>query len=123
LHTSLLNNMEITMKKTLLLIALTCILSACGGHGYEGTYQSEVDSKAFGGMAKMMPKSTLTIGSNYIENEGKRIDMEEIFVRESNGKEYLILKSEQGEESFEITKDQALLKNMGMISIKFVRID
>lgn len=110
--------------KVLVIAALVATLSACGGHGYEGTYKSEVTSKGFGSMAGMMPNMTLTIGSGYVEQDGKRVEMDEIFVRENNGRQYLVFKSENNrEEAMEIFDDGSLGQDLGMAKIKFVLVN
>jgi len=110
--------------KILVIAVLAVALSACGDHGYEGTYQSEVTSKGFGSMAGMMPKTTLTIGSDYIEQNGKRVEMDEIFVRVNNDRQYLVFKSSTNrEEAMEIFDDGSLGQDLGMAKIKFVPVD
>lgn len=104
-------------------MTLCLMLTACGGHGYEGTYESKVESGMIGNMSKMLPKTIITIGDNYIESQGKRIDMDNIFVRNTNGKKYLILEKGNDEQSFEIAKDGSLVQNMGMINIRFIKQD
>lgn len=111
------------MLRNAILLSLTLLLAACGGHGFEGKYESKVESGMLGNMANMMPQSTLIIGSDYIESDGKRVEMDEIFVRDSNGKEYLVLKRGESEEVFEIADDKVLVQDMGMMKIKFVRVD
>ena len=111
------------MIRKLLVMSLALVLSACGGHGFEGKYESKVESKMLGGMAKMMPKTTLTIGTDYIESKGKRVAMDDIFVRESEDKSYLILVKGESEQAFEIVADDILVQDMGMAKIKFVKVD
>lgn len=111
------------MFRKAILLSLCMMLAACGGHGFEGKYESKVESGMLGNMANMMPQSTLIIGSDFIENDGKRVEMDEIFVRESNGKAYLVLSKGGSEEVFEIADDKVLVQDMGMMKIKFVRVD
>jgi len=111
------------MLKKIIILSLTLLLAACGGHGYEGKYESKVESAMLGSMSTMMPKTTITIGSDFIESKGKRVEMDDIFVRESNGKKYLVLLKGSDEEAFEITSGDSLLQNMGMMKIKFVKVD
>lgn len=104
-------------------ITMLCLsLLACGGHGFEGTYKSSVDSEMLNQMMSKLPQSTLTIGSDYIESNGRRAEVEEIFVRESNGKEFLIIKIGKKEESLEIIDKNTLQQNLGMAKIVFKRV-
>ena len=108
--------------KYLFVIMLSLSLFACGGHGFEGTYKSSVDSKMLNNMMGKLPQSTLTIGSDYIESDGRRTEVDEIFIRESNGKEYLIIKMDNKEDALEIVDENTLQQDMGMMKIKFKRV-
>lgn len=110
------------LVKNIFVLVLSLSLFACGGHGYEGTYKSSVDSKMFNNMMSKMPQSTLTIGSDYIESDGRRTEVDEIFTRESNGKKYLIIKVGDKEDALEIIDDNTLQQDMGMVKIKFKRV-
>lgn len=110
------------LLKNIIVAGLSIILVACGGHGYEGTYQSSVDSKMMNQYMNKMPKSTMTIGRDYIESNGSRTEVDEIFVRESNGKEYLIIKIGNKEDAIEIVDENTLQQDMGMMKIKFKRV-
>lgn len=75
-------------------------------------------------MAGMMPNMTLTIGNDYVEQDGKRVEMDEIFVRENNGRQYLVFKSEnKSEDAMEIFDDGSLGQDLGMAKIKFVLVN
>ena len=104
-------------------IAVAALLSliGCGEHGYEGTYQSQVESGMLGKMSKMMPKTTLVIGTDYIETDGKRIEVDEIIVRVSGGKSYLVIKSGQDEQSLEIINENTLKQDMGLVKVIYKR--
>ena len=116
------------IMKTIKILAVTlCItlLSACGSHGYEGTYKMDTSKK--GGMGSLLGgfgvSTSFTIGTDYIEAEGQRTEVDEIFVRESGGKKYLVLKTEAGEDTFTIVDDKTLLQGNAMMSFRFVRVD
>ena len=108
--------------KYLFVVMLSVSLFACGGHGYEGTYQSSVDSKMMNQYMNKMPKSTMTIGPDYVESNGSRTEVDEIFVRESNSKKYLIIKMGDNEQVLEIVDENTLQQDMGMMKIKFKRV-
>ena len=110
------------LLKNIVLVSLSLMLFACGGHGYEGTYQSSVDSKMMNQYMNKMPQSKMTIGSGFIESNGSRTEVDEIFVRESDGKEYLIIKMGNQEQVLEIIDEGTLQQDMGMMKIKFKRI-
>ena len=111
------------LGKTLIVILLSILLFACGGHGYEGRYESMVVAKGFGEITKILPKTTLYIGSDYIETDGRRVDMRDIYVKELDGNKYLVLVSDDGDDMFIIEPDGSMFKNMGLRKIKFTKVD
>ncbi|WP_286235372.1 hypothetical protein [Thalassotalea sediminis] len=109
------------LLKSTLLSSLLLLLTACGGHGFEGTYTSKVDSTLMQGMVNGLPKTTLVIGDNFIENNGNRVIVDEIFIRESAGKEYLVFKYGQQEQVLNIIDSDTLQQDMGMVKVTFKR--
>ncbi|WP_417760280.1 hypothetical protein [Shewanella sp.] len=112
------------------ILALLWLLTACGGHDYEGTYQVELggnNDNPLGALLKMagdmVEKPTLVIGDDYIESDGKRSQFDDIFVRDSHGKKFLVFKNEGDEEAWQIIDDNTLLMKNGMVSYKLVRIE
>lgn len=117
------------MNKRFLSVALiSAFLVGCGGHDYEGEWKASFDSQLAksGGMdrfAKMMgTDAPLVIGSDYIERNGERVDVE-IFERQSAGKQYLVMKSEDGEDVFTIVDDNTLYQGNGLISVTYKRFN
>ncbi len=111
------------------ILALVLLLAACGGHGYQGTYQVELGvehDNPFGAFLKMagdmMDKPTLIIGDDYIESDGARSTFDEIFVRDSHGKTYLVMKTKGDERAWQIIDDNTLLVKEGLVSYKLVRV-
>ena len=99
------------LRKLIAASAVALLLSACGGHKFEGEFQI----KAMG-----IPGGTLVIGSDYIEKDGVRNELDKIFERESSdGKKYLVMVNKQGqEEAWEIVDDNTLKQSV----IKMVRV-
>lgn len=112
------------------ILALLMLLAACGGHGYEGTYQVELGGdkdNPFGAFLKMagdmMEKPTLIIGDDYIESDGERSEFDEIFVRDSHGKKYLVMKTKDDETAWQIIDDNTLQVKEGFVSYKLIRME
>lgn len=96
--------------KWLSIVFISSILFGCGGHGFEGEFSSDFAGK-------------MTIGPDYIENNGQRQNFDEIFVRESDNKEYLVFKLKEAEEAWEIIDDDHLVKRLGKrVIMKLERI-
>lgn len=115
--------MNITFK-LMSAIAISCLLTACGGHGFEGTYKAKTNTgleSLFGGGQD----SSVVIGEDYIESSGSREEYEEIFVRESGGKKYLIFKSESdaSEEAWRIKDDETLIQDLGLFELELKRVN
>lgn len=114
--------------KTGLVLALSALLMACGGHGFEGEYEIKAGAnnrtmETLMGMVGGGP-SKMVIGSDYVESEGKRQDLEKIFVRESGGTKYLVFKDKQAdEEVWRILDDKTLESGNALMSIKLVRVN
>lgn len=63
------------------------------------------------------------IGSDYIESDGERQEMNRIFVRESEGQRYLVMASNNEEEAWKIMDNRTLMVQDGMITMKMVRVN
>ena len=106
------------------MLALVGALAGCGGHGYEGEYESKAGSSnefmnAFAGSAG---SQRIVIGSDYIESQGERIDFDDIFVRKSGNEKYLVFKDEESEEAWKILDDDTLMQGNGLMNVKLVRV-
>ena len=103
-------------------LVLSALLTACGGHGFEGQWQMDAGKGANKMLQALGGDSIMTIGDDYIEQDGQRAEFE-IFIRESNGKQYLVFKDEDNnEDSFEIVDNNTLKQSNGLFTIKFKRI-
>lgn len=111
------------MKKLrlLLLSMITLVLVGCG-HGYEGTYKVEVSSVGVN-LGDLMPDTRIVIGSDYVESDGERTQMDDIFVRESGGNRYLVLKSDGKEDAWKVIDDKTLERGNGFAKARMVRVD
>jgi hypothetical protein len=112
------------------LLRTTCIglllgaLVGCG-HGFEGEFEGKIDSgnafvNAVAGGSAMMK---VTIGPDYIESDGQRKALEDIFVRGSGDDSYLVLKAEDGEQAWKIIDDDTLLQDHGMVKVRLERVE
>lgn len=110
-----------------ILVALVCtLLVACGGHGYEGEYKfaSSGEDDLLSGFTELLAgDQIIVIGENYIDNDGVRDEYDEIFVRESGSKQYLIFVANGQEESWQILDDKTLMQDAGLMKITIRRID
>jgi hypothetical protein len=110
--------------KIIVLSIFVMTLTACGSHGYEGTYKMDRSS----GMSKMLGafggggEITMVVGSDYSTTNGERTNYDEIFVRESGGKKYLVFKKGNLEEVMLIVNDKTLSQGTGMVSISFKKV-
>ena len=111
-------------KYSALLVAVA-LLSACGGHDFEGVYESRAGSSndVLNAFAEMAGADRIVIGDDYIESEGKRTRFDEIFERESAGKRYLVFKSGENEEVWTIVDDNTLMQGNDLVNIKLVRVE
>lgn len=101
--------------------AAAAVLSACGGHGFEGKWQVESDNPLVVAAMKQSGASNFNIGDDYLEANGQRNQLDDIFVRESEGKSYLVFVNDEDEQAMEIIDDNTLQQSMGPLSITFVR--
>lgn len=110
--------------KAATVIALATLITACG-HGFEGEFESKVKSsnEMANALLGAMGKQKLTIGSDYIESQGQRKEMDEIFVRESGDTKYLVFKSGNAEEAMKIVDNDTLEQDAGFMKVQFVRIN
>jgi hypothetical protein len=110
------------LKKSFIIVGLSLLLAACGGHGYEGEYESSIEAAGLGGFANSLPKKKMYIGSDYIESDGQKLELEKIYVKEKGEQKYLILQSKQGELAYIIDPDGSLLIKTGYITLKFSKV-
>lgn len=106
-------------------LALSAVLAACGGHGFEGEYESKIDGSknvTMNAIYKSLKPSTLTIGSDYVESQGQRQLYDEIFVRKSGDQKYLVFKKGSSEEAMKIADGNTLVQENGIMNIQFVKI-
>ncbi|MBW8192783.1 hypothetical protein K0504_17225 [Neiella marina] len=110
-------------------LAFTLLLTACGGHGYEGTYKLEAEGAMAGllkmaqGMSGQEGDITIEIGSDYLISEGEKIEVDEITTRVSNGKKYLVIVDEgSSEDAFEIGDNGTLIQNVGFGSLVYTKL-
>jgi hypothetical protein len=106
---------------------LSAILTACGGNGFEGTYEVSMDAgnNAMNKMAMQMmggEKGQLIIGSDYTESNGQRTKFDEISVRKSGETSYLVFKNKTGEEALKIIDNETLEKQTPFMAIRFKKV-
>lgn len=113
-----------TVLKSVSTLAVSFLLTACGGHGYEGTYEAKTNT----GLESLLGNSqdrSVVIGADFIEADGSREEYEEIFVRESGNKKYLVFKSDSGssEEAWKIKDEDTLIQDLGLFKVELRRVD
>lgn len=106
-------------------IALAALLSACGGHDFEGVYETRAGSsnEALASLAQLVTGDKLEIGPDYIESQGKRTTFDDIFERESAGDRYLVFKTGENEMVWKVVDDKTLLQGEDIMNIRLVRVD
>lgn len=112
--------------KTLLIAASTSALVACGGHGFEGEYKfvSSGKNDLIGGFAQLMGGAkSIVIGENFMEIAGTRDTYDEIFVRQSDNKKYLVLSTEHSEELWQIVNSSTLMQDNGFMKITIKKVN
>jgi hypothetical protein len=109
--------------KAATIIAFTALITACG-HGFEGEFESKVKSgnDMANALLGAMGTQKITIGSDYIESQGQRKKMDDIFVRNSGESKYLVFKSGESEEAMKIVDSDTLEQDAGFVKVQFVRI-
>lgn len=113
------------LLKYMMVIALATLLSACGGHDFEGVYETRAgsDNELLNSFAEMTSGGKLVIGPDYIESQGKRTLFDEIFERESAGERYLVFKTGETEAVWKVVDENTLMQGGGLMSIKLVRVE
>lgn len=106
------------IKRTLMIAFFGMLLSACGGHGFEGKYEVNTKAEYIGNVAS----PDMLIGEDYIEVQGKRTDLE-IFTRDTETGNYLVLKipSNGQEKALEIIDNDTLKQKIGGVTVTFTR--
>lgn len=114
------------MNKWCVAVLAGALLAGCGGTGFEGKYEVSAGSDMLGDMSAAMGaamgKNTIEIGSDYIESNGQRQHLDKLFVRETNGKRFLVAAAEGKEDAMEIVDDNTLQKGNGIMKIVFHRV-
>ncbi|MEH6565790.1 MAG: hypothetical protein V7756_10745 [Halopseudomonas sp.] len=105
-------------------LALATLLSACGGHDFEGVYETRAgsDNELLNSFAELASGEKLVIGSDYIESQGQRTLFDDIFERESAGERYLVFKTGAQEEVWKVVDDNTLIKGSALVNVKLVRL-
>jgi hypothetical protein len=107
-----------------LLLGFLAILVGCG-HGYEGEYTAQGGSanQFLNAFVRVMGDRTIVIGRDYVDSEGKRTDYEDIFVRESGGKTYLVFKKDKdSEEAWKVLDKDTLIQSGDLFSVTYKRL-
>ena len=119
---ALCEDIKMKMFKCFSMLGLVALLSACGGHGFEGEYKAKSDAGMMGNVVSMMGADHITIGADFFEMAGNRTKMKDIFIRKSNGKEYLVFQTPSGQEdAWEIIDDNTLLNGQGGMNLTYIR--
>ena len=113
--------MKIKKLKLLIILAVCAVISACGGHSFEGKYSQSTGNKIADGL---LGGAEFVIGPDYVIKDGDRRKMKDIFVRKEDGVEYLVFVTEEGrEQSLEIIDANTLVMKTGTsINLKLSRI-
>ncbi|WMC12108.1 hypothetical protein PU634_07015 [Oceanimonas pelagia] len=108
-------------------LALALLLTACD-HGFEGVYETRADSsnemmsQLMNDFAGLVGSEHIVIGTDYIEHNGERTRFDDIFVRESAGKRYLVFVQGEQEEVWTIVDDHTLMKGNGLVKVLMERV-
>jgi hypothetical protein len=99
-----------------LAISFALIIAGCsGGHDFEGKFNLK--------LTPYTPETVVTIGPDFIEKQGTRKELS-IFVRESQGEEYLVMQQEDGqEEAWKIVDENALIRGEGATEASLTRVE
>jgi len=106
-----------------LIVFLSVMMLGCGGHGHEGHYVSTSDNKVFNALSELAGVKKIYIGENFIEADGQRTEFDEIFVRELNSGDYLVFKSGNEEQAWLIEDNDVLVRDLGLMSLRFERVE
>lgn len=105
---------------------LLSLIVGCG-HGFEGEYAQQIDSRVevLNAFARIAGDSIIVIGPNYIDSEGVRTQFKEIFVRESGSQKYLVFVKDDGtEEAWKVKdRDTLIRSDGGLVSVVLQRIN
>lgn len=106
------------------MLAIAVLMSGCGGHGYEGEYESKADSSIdfMNAYAGSIGSQRIVIGSDYIESQGNRLEFEKIFVRQAGKEKYLVFKDGKAEEAWKILDDGTLMQGNEFMEVRLVRV-
>ncbi|MBV0932839.1 hypothetical protein [Marinobacterium weihaiense] len=107
--------------RLLLISMMVLVLLGCS-HGYEGTYKVEVSSVGVN-LGELMPDTRIVIGRDYLESDGERTQLDDIFVRESGGSRYLVLKTDGKEDAWKIIDDTTLERGNGFAKARMTRVE
>lgn len=96
------------LKNLLLTFFAAVMLTACDGHGFEGEYAV----KYYGQDHKEISEwaTTLTLGTEYVEVDGKRTVYDSIEVRVTDEGKFLVFIKDDHEEPYAIVDDSTLRK-------------
>ncbi|MGB1542052.1 MAG: hypothetical protein ACPHBL_00865 [Spongiibacter marinus] len=100
------------------------ILHACGDHGYEGQYRLAADRAdgLIGSMASVMGVEEITIGHDFVEANGSRQVYDDIFVRDSGDRAYLVFKRGESEEAWRIKGKDTLVQGNQLMRLEYTRV-
>ncbi|MDX9741825.1 MAG: hypothetical protein RBT81_11700 [Gammaproteobacteria bacterium] len=112
------------LGKCVAMLAIAVFMSGCGGHGYEGEYESKAGSSIdfMNAFAGSIGSQRIVIGSDYIESQGNRLEFEKIFVRQSGKEQYLVFKDGKSEEAWKILDDGTLMQGNDFMEVNLVRV-
>lgn len=108
-------------------IALVTLLSACD-HGFEGVYETRADSsnemmsQLMSDFSGLVGSEQIVIGKDYMEHNGERTYFDDILVRESAGKRYLVFVKDGQEEVWTIVDDSTLMRGNGLVNVVMERV-
>ncbi|WP_346352116.1 hypothetical protein N2M06_07580 [Oceanimonas sp. AH20CE76] len=107
--------------------ALLVLLSGCD-HGYEGVYETRADSsnemmsQLMSDFSGLVSSEQIVIGKDYMEHNGERTYFDDILVRESAGKQYLVFVKDGQEEVWTIVNETTLMKGNGLVNVVMERV-
>lgn len=108
-------------------LALALLLSACD-HGFEGVYETRADSsnqmvsQLMNDFSGLVGSEQIVIGRDYMEHNGERTRFDDIFVRESAGKRYLVFVQGEQEEVWTIVDEHTLMRGNGLVNVRLERV-
>jgi hypothetical protein len=109
--------------KYLGLMVVAAVMTACGGHGYEGEFAFKTGNDLADQIMKAAAgPGNLVIGADFIEKNGTRTKFEKIFVRKSGSQEYLVFKNGTSEEGWLIVDKDTLVQDAGLVRLTLSRV-